>query len=271
MRPNNLKPNLYLVIFLSLFFSALICSKPSEAKTGDKMIQVPKGTWTPFLKENEKQKTIEVSSFFVDKYPVTNQEFLEFVKAHPKWRRDKVLGLFADENYLKHWQSPLSIGPKSLKKGPVVHIPWFAAKAFCESKSKTLPTNNQWEYMAQKEGEASAEAKQKLQKRILDWYSKPTKHPIPEIGSTSKSPLGIHDLFGLVWEWTLDFNTALVTGESREDSSLNRGLFCGSGSLSSEDKENYPAFMRYALRSSLKGRSSVGNLGFRCVKTTGGK
>ena len=73
-------------------------------------------------------------------------------------------------------------------------------------------------------------------------------------------------MHGLIWEWNSDFNTALVTGESREDSSRNRGLFCGAGALSAEDKENYAAFMRFAFRSSLKGNSTSSNLGFRCAK-----
>ena len=40
---------------------------------------------------------------------------------------------------------------------------------------------------------------------------------------------------GLVWEWVADFNTAMVTGDARGDSGLERSLFCGSGSQGARD------------------------------------
>jgi formylglycine-generating enzyme len=65
---------------------------------------------------------------------------------------------------------------------------------------------------------------------------------------------------------TLDFNSALVTGESRADAALERTLYCGSGAIGAADFEDYAAFMRYAFRSSLEAHYSVANLGFRGVR-----
>jgi formylglycine-generating enzyme len=70
-----------------------------------------------------------------------------------------------------------------------------------------------------------------------------------------------------VWEWVDDFNTALVTGESRADTGLERTLFCGAGAVSARDLTNYPAFMRAGFRSSLHASYVVPNLGFRCAKS----
>ena len=65
-----------------------------------------------------------------------------------------------------------------------------------------------------------------------------------------------------------DFQTALVTGESRGDGDLERDLFCGAGVAGTalQERVNYPAFMRYAYRSSLRGTSTGSTLGFRCAK-----
>ena len=62
-----------------------------------------------------------------------------------------------------------------------------------------------------------------------------------------------------------DFNTALVTGESRGDTGLERRLFCGAGSIGSADSKDYASFMRFAFRSSLKAAYTTKNLGFRCA------
>ena len=78
---------------------------------------------------------------------------------------------------------------------------------------------------------------------------------------------GVHDLLTLVWEWVDDFNTIMVTGESRADTGLERALFCGAGAAGGGDLENYPAFMRAGMRSSLRASYVVPNLGFRCAQT----
>jgi len=71
---------------------------------------------------------------------------------------------------------------------------------------------------------------------------------------------------GLIWEWTEDFNSDLISGESRGDSSVNKELYCASGSVGAVNPSDYAAFMRYGFRSSLSAKFTVGSLGFRCAK-----
>jgi formylglycine-generating enzyme required for sulfatase activity len=77
---------------------------------------------------------------------------------------------------------------------------------------------------------------------------------------------GVRDLHGLIWEWIADFNTAMVTDDSRSDGVLDARLFCGTGAQSARNVNDYPAFMRFAFRSSLRADYCVRNLGFRCAK-----
>ena len=55
----------------------------------------------------------------------------------------------------------------------------------------------------------------------------------------------------------------------QEDEKRKAGGGVASGGVGAADFENYPAFMRYALRGSLEARYGVGSLGFRGVRATG--
>jgi sulfatase modifying factor 1 len=239
-----------LLAFLFLFVSI------SNAQSDSKMALIPSGYYVPLFKGDSFKKE-KVEKFYLDVYPVTNAEFLEFVKENPKWQKSNVKKIFADVSYLRNWKSDLELGEKANPASPVTYVSWFAAKAYAEWKGKRLPTVAEWEYVASAEKDV---------KKILDWYSKISATKIPRVGSTEKNSLGVYDMYGLIWEWTYDFNTALVTGESRGDGNLERNLFCGSGSSNSRDVDDYPAFMRYGYRSSLKANYTTHNLGFRCAK-----
>ncbi len=154
-----------------------------------------------------------------------------------------------------------------MPNSPGTEISWFAAKAYCEYYGKRLPTVAEWELV----GSASARKADGYDDsnyvdQILEWYSLPSPEILPPVGRKEKNFWGVYDMHSLVWEWTSDFFNALVTGESRGDSGLERNLFCGSGAVSATDFKNYPAFMRFAFRSSLKANYTTNNLGFRCAK-----
>lgn len=226
-------------------------------KSSAGMISIPPGIYTNLFKN---EGVVSVPAFDIDEYPVTNGEFLEFVRAHPNWRRSMVKRVFADASYLAHWQDDLVLGDRAPLHSPVVQVSWFAARAYARAQGKRLPTLAEWEW-------ASYDPDSNQVARILSWYGKPVRGPIPPVGSTFQNVHGVWDMHGLVWEWVEDFNTALVTGESRADVGLERDLFCGSGALGASSFEDYAAFMRYAFRSSLKADYTVPNLGFRCARS----
>ena len=58
----------------------------------------------------------------------------------------------------------------------------------------------------------------------------------------------------------------MITGESRADSGLERDLFCGAGAVGAKETTDYAAFMRQALRASLKANNTTTSLGFRCAR-----
>lgn len=209
---------------------------------------------------------VEVKNFYMDAYPVSNENYQDFVKDYPNWQKSKVKALFADGSYLRHWKNDLELKDTEHPNSPVTHVSWFAAKAYCECQGKRLPTMDEWEYAAMAdETTADARIKKSYNEQILSWYEAPRSNQ-NLIGQTPKNYWGVYDLHGLVWEWTSDFNSVLISGESRKDQDQDNKLFCGSAAIGATDLMNYAAFMRYAFRGSVKAKYNIKNLGFRCAK-----
>ena len=209
-----------------------------------------------------------VAPFEIDRTPVTNAQFLEFVRAHPEWRRSRVSRLYADASYLVHWRGDLELGPGAPPRSPVVHVSWFAARAYAAAQGGRLPTVAEWELVAAADGtRRDATRDPAFLARLREWYSRPAAPVLPAVGRDAPDVWGVHDLHGLVWEWTLDFNSALVSGESRGDASLDRSLYCGAGASNAADFSDYAAFMRFAYRASLEAHYTTGQLGFRTARS----
>lgn len=236
----------------------------ARLSSGERVV-VPAGTYRPLFTGDNEPSASAVPSFQLDVRPVTNSEFLAFVRAQPEWRRDHVSRLFADTRYLAHWSAPDALGD-ARSEAPVTHVSWFAAKAFCAANDGRLPSEAEWEYAAaasprhadgRRDPEWSAE--------ILAWYAKPSAGPRRDVGQGPPNFYGVRDLHGLTWEWVLDFNSSLVTSDSRRGGDTDRNTFCGAGALAANEPENYASFMRVALRSSLEAPRVLGHLGFRCA------
>ena len=228
---------------------------------------LPAGDYLPFFKFSAgkgqtiaESRPIQVRAFRLDKTPVTNAQFLDFVRAHPEWRRSQAKSLFVDRRYLGKWRGDLA-PPEGEAQAPVTNASWFAAEAFCESRGLRLPTTDEWEYALDDAGRGRPAVTQSA----LEWFSAPNPPHLASVRRGEPNGYGLYDMVGLVWEWTQDFSSSGSGTEQRNTSSKDDAQFCGGGALGVRDATDYPAFMRYALRASLKAAYTQDNLGFRCA------
>ena len=246
----------------------LLCLLPAAvaiAAGGTAWVKLPGGSFRSALKY-EDARTVKLAPFELQKRPVTNGEFLAFVQSHPQWRRDKVASVLAEKRYLSHWAGPDKLGDV-LPGQPVVQVSWFAASAYCEAQGGRLPTWSEWEYAAAAdETRRDARSDPAWRERILAWYSKPSSAALPRAGLQAPNAWGVQDMHGLVWEWTDDFSSLLVSGDNRMQGDADKFKFCGAGALSMDDRENYAVLMRVAMLSSLEAQGTTANLGFRCAR-----
>jgi sulfatase modifying factor 1 len=196
---------------------------------------VPAGRYQPFFKRPNR-RPVPVASMCLGAAPVSNAQYLDFVREHPEWRKSQVDKLFADA-----------------LDAPVTFVSWFAAEAFCESRGSRLPKVAEWERFAgaqpddppgKRAGDGSFEFAMGQRAADLEY-----------------TPLRLSG----IWEWTEDFNSAVVAGRIGNAQGGNSSLFCGDG-FRAVDPTNYAAFLRYSFRSSLRGDFTLRNLGFRCTR-----
>lgn len=221
--------------------------------------RVGPGIYRPAVPISPSEKEIAVDAFWLDREPVTNAEYLRFVRAIPAWRRERASSLVVDRDYLGHWGATMTLGAAHAR-APVVHVSWFAARAYCAWRGGRLPSEAQWEVAAAADAQRKdASSDPAFAARILEWYATPTPAVLPEIGGAANA-WGVRDLHGLIWEWVEDFNASLISADSRDASSQ----MCGAGTAS-KAPEAYAAFLRAAFRSSLDARFTTPSLGFRCA------
>ncbi len=240
---------------------------PNVSHANGRYVALPAGKFSSVLKYDDSGARVRVAAFKLMDRPVTNADFLAFVRAHPQWRRGTVASVFAEARYLSHWAGPLQLGPQALPQQPVVWVSWFAANAYCQAQGARLPSWSQWEYAAAADDtHTDARASPAWRERILAWYAVPSRQALAAVGQRRPNAYGVRDLHGLVWEWTDDFSALLVSADNRDQGDPDRLKFCGAGALSINDRENYAVLMRVAMLSSLEGADATANMGFRCAR-----
>jgi formylglycine-generating enzyme required for sulfatase activity len=138
-------------------------------------------------------KTFQIDSFLIDKYPVTNGQYYEFLLKSGYRPVDTA-------RYLRHWQS--GIYRQGQDRYPVVYVGYEDIMAYVKWAGKRLPTQAEWQLAAQG-----------LDNRKWPWgnefhgtncnnsFARST--PVDAF-SKGQSPYGVFDMVGNVWQMTND-------------------------------------------------------------------
>lgn len=179
----------------------------------DEMVLIPPGEFQmgsdeKISRENEKPvHTVYVDEFYIDKYPVTNEQYKRFVDANPEWNNlglynfQFILRNYRDYDYLKNWRKGKF--PSGKDEHPVNWVSWHAAMAYAKWIGKRLPTEAEWEKAA----------RGGLVGRMFPWenailpesanFDRLVGETTP-VGKYPANGYGVFDIIGNVSEWCLD-------------------------------------------------------------------
>jgi formylglycine-generating enzyme required for sulfatase activity len=287
-------------------------------KTPDRMVLVPAGElsfrvngieiegmddegvdvqypWEPSARRYHEHR-MPMRAFWIDKYPVTNEEFKRFLDATHYQPADA-------HNFLRDWHN--GAYPDGWANKPVTWVGIEDARAYAAWAGKRLPHEWEWQYAAQGDdgrrypwglgGQTTSNTVPQPTTTSVtdafgpviqfDQFGQPTAAPAYEATRRTptpdrarhmqppsdvnshpagESPFGVMDMVGNVWQWTDEYRDehtrfAILRGGSHYQPQGSRWYFPQAYELSQHGK--------YLLMAPSLDRS--GAVGFRCIKDVG--
>lgn len=199
-------------------------AQAAQAKVSDKdmgpMMLVPAGEFTMGSNAGSSHEKPEhkvfLDAYYMDMYEVTVGEYAKFLEATgmnppPMWTT------MDEPVYENH---------------PVVNVDWSDANKYCKWAGKRLPTEAEWEKAARGTdgriypwGNDPPDPK-KANYGKEEWNNHAALMPVGQL-KDGKSPYGIYDLAGNVWEWVSDWYAPdyYQTSPSRNPQGPERGKY----------------------------------------------
>lgn len=227
---------------------------------GVSMRLVPAGEFmmgNDILSDEKPFHQVYLDAFYMDKYEVTNAAYKACVDA----------GVCTLPRQINSYTRPSYYGNSEFDEYPVIYVDWNQAKTYCEEwRGGSLPTEAQWEKAARGEDGRTYPWGEGIDKTLANHngYVGDTT----QVGSyeSGKSPYGIYDLAGNVWEWVADWYDSSYYANSPASNPLGASsgqyhvLRGGSWSNFGDVRSTY------RLRSDLSSQTYDG-IGFRCARS----
>jgi formylglycine-generating enzyme required for sulfatase activity/GTPase SAR1 family protein len=212
--PENKAQEMKITDEIALFVSEFIgpsvyetVEPPQGVRVPENMVYVPPGQFIMGDKDNILIISLK-EGFFIDKYPVTNTQFCEFLNERGNQEEGgkewiDLEGSFVKERCrIRKDGDHFAVEP-GFEQHPVIYVSWYGASAYAQWAGKRLPAEEEWEKVARG-----------IDGRVYPWGNEFDKVKCNTkesgIGHTTpvkdykegRGPYGCLDMAGNVWEWT---------------------------------------------------------------------
>ena len=235
---------------------------------------------------------IYVSSFYMDQYEVTNQQYCDYLNDAYSRNLIEVRGDGVDTGdvyavggidiYFRtneqlpdsriYWNGSTFIVASGKEDHPIAFVSWYGANAYAQFYGKRLPTEAEWEYAARGglryykypwgNDISDTQANYSGSSDPYESGSWPWTTPV---GYYSPNGYGLYDVAGNLWEWCSDWYSSTYYASSPYYNPQGPG----SGSncvLRGGNWSDYVINLRCADRLSRNPNITEDNFGFRCAK-----
>jgi formylglycine-generating enzyme required for sulfatase activity len=262
---------LYLLLFIPQIILFVLIEKKEDAPSG--MVLIPTGEFVmgsddvdrqgggqgefgnrkPWYLDEHPQHKVFLPGFFIDRYEVTNQEYLEFVQ---KGQR-RVPAYWKEGRF-----------PEGQADFPVVDVNWYEARDYCEWRGKRLPTEAEWEKGARgPNGNLYAWGKTFDPKKGN--VSAGGHGDITAIGQwkEDRSAYGVYDMNGNVMEWSADWYQPFPGSDYQSPDFGEQFKIAKGDAFGEEGHYALSLFSRLSYRQNILPEARYPFLGIRCAKS----
>jgi formylglycine-generating enzyme len=240
-------------------------------KDGTRFLFIPEGVFLAGgsgADEGNGPFPVYLPAYYLAVFSVTNEQYSRFLSdANPR-QADLEKWILMDAHCsIRKTKNGFEFDDDK-KDHPVVQVSWYGANAYCEWAGLRLPTELEWEKGARgiNGWEYPWGNSWDMDKCRNDWNKKDETTCSVDSYSEGKSPWGLYQMAGNVWEWCSDYYDPSAYARYRKgDFSPKQGDFriLRGGSWQNVTKENF----RCAQRFNNNPTSQFNTYGFRCARS----
>ncbi len=164
---------------------------------GYELVRIPAGVFMMGSSQREEgrrdsegpQHEVLVPDFYMGRYPVTNEQYAQFLKENSKAAAPK------------YWADRSLNQPRQ----PVVGVSWEDARDYAAWAGLRLPSEAEWEYACRARTITpyyTGDTETDLDRAA--WYIENSGNGLHPVGEKEPNGFGLYDMHGNVWEWTED-------------------------------------------------------------------